>query len=124
MKEAIYLAGGMKSKWQDKIIEASGNSWFEVIDPRSHGLKDEKEYTAWDLDGIARSVTVVAYMDSDNPSGYGLSLEVGYAIGLGIPVWYVCEDTTDRQRFFGMVRSVAHRNFNSLADCIEALKAS
>lgn len=118
----VYLAGGMKSRWQDDVIaEFPG---VEFIDPRSHGLKDEREYTKWDLDGIRRSDVVFAYMDTDNPSGFGLSLEVGYAHGLGKPVIYVCEDTSERQKYFGMVRSVAFEVCTSIAQGLGVLRAA
>ena len=112
----IYLAGGMKSKWQDKVMTACPA--HEFIDPRTHGLTSEKEYTAWDLAGVRRSDLVLAYMDSDNPSGYGLALEVGYASALFVPIWYVCEDTTARQRYFGMVRACSDKLFSDLDEAI------
>ena len=116
----VYLAGGMKSRWQDLVIAEFPGVQF--IDPRSHGLKDERDYTKWDLDGIRACDVVFAYMDSENPSGFGLSLEVGFAHGIGKPVIYVCEDTTDRQRFFGMVRSVAYEVCDSIGGGMVRLK--
>lgn len=115
----IYLAGGMKSQWQDRVIAALPQYGFR--DPRTHGLENEKDYTEWDLRAIRDSSIVLAYMDSANPSGFGLSLEVGYAKALGRTIFYVCEDATERQRFFGMVRSCATCIFSSLDDAIEAL---
>lgn len=115
----IYLAGGMKSNWQSRVTH--GAPQFGYKDPRSHGLTEEKDYTEWDLRAIRDSQIVLAYMDSDNPSGYGLSLEVGYAKAIGREVWYVCEDTTARQRYFGMVRACSDRQFDSLDAAINAL---
>jgi nucleoside 2-deoxyribosyltransferase len=117
----IYLAGGMKTGWQDRVMRVVGH---EYLDPRSHGLKDERDYTAWDLAAISDSDLVLAYMDTSNPSGFGLSLEVGYAAALLTPIWYVCEDTSDRQRYFGMVRACAIRRFDSLDAAIDALDDS
>jgi len=115
----IYLAGGMKSGWQDRVISAVPK--FSFKDPRAHGLRDEKAYTDWDLRAIRDSQIVLAYMDSQNPSGYGLALEIGYAKALGREIWYVCEDILDRQKFFGMVRACADRQFDSLDQAIDAL---
>ncbi len=117
----IYLAGGMKSQWQDRVISALPQ--YSFVDPRGHGLSEEKAYTEWDLRGIRDSQIVLAYMDSANPSGFGLSLEVGYAKALGRTIFYVCEDDTPRQKYFGMVRACATRVFTSLDDAIEALNA-
>lgn len=116
----IYLAGGMKSGWQDRLIRVHDDLRF--IDPRNHGLRDEKAYTEWDLDGVRRADLVLAYMDASNPSGFGLCLEVGYAKALGKFIWYVCEDATDRQRYFGMVRACADRVFTSLDQVSETLR--
>ena len=115
----IYLAGGMKSNWQDKVMTACHS--HEFIDPRKHGLTSEKKYTDWDLSGVRASDLIIAYMDSENPSGYGLSLEVGYAHAYHKPIWYVCEDKTDRQRYFGMVRACSTKLFDSLESAIKEL---
>lgn len=117
----IYLAGGMKSQWQDRVIAAL--PYCKFIDPRTHGLADEKAYTEWDLCGIRSSTLVMAYMDSENPSGFGLSLEVGYAKAMQKKIVYVCEDTTPRQRYFGMVRACADEVYASLDAAIDALRA-
>jgi nucleoside 2-deoxyribosyltransferase len=119
MTTTIYLAGGMKSSWQDKVISAFPEYSFR--DPRTHHLQDEKGYTEWDLRGIRESQLVLAYMDASNPSGFGLCLEVGYAYALDREVWYVCEDEVPRQRYFGMVRACSARLFSSLDSAIYAL---
>jgi nucleoside 2-deoxyribosyltransferase len=116
----IYLAGGMKSNWQDEVIAALPAVTFR--DPRSHGLTDEKSYTEWDLKAIRDCDVVLAYMDTFNPSGFGMSLEVGYAHALGRIIFYVCEDETPRQKYFGMVRACATKCFDSLERAIEALR--
>jgi len=115
----VYLAGGMKSAWQDRVIAAHPEIRF--LDPRSHGFTAEHEYTEWDLSAIRESDVVLAYMDTDNPSGFGLSLEVGYARALGKTILYACEDTSPRQKYFGMVRCCSNVTFTSLDDAIEGL---
>ena len=117
--KTVYLAGGMKSAWQDRVIDCCRGITF--LDPRSHGLADEAAYTQWDLDAIRQCDLVLAYMDTVNPSGFGLSLEVGFAYALGKPVWYVCEDSSERQRYFGMVRACSERTLDSLDNAISAL---
>lgn len=115
----VYLAGGMKSTWQDRVISAHPEIVF--LDPRFHGLLDEEAYTQWDLNAVKESDLVLAYMHTDNPSGFGLSLEVGYAYALKKEIWYVCEDINPRQRSFGMVRACAGRLFDSLDIAIASL---
>lgn len=116
----IYLAGGMRSGWQDALIAACPE--VEFIDPRSHGLTEPAAYTAWDLDGVRRCDLLLAYMEPDNPSLYGLSLEVGYAHGLGKPVWLVGSCGEARERYFGMVESVASVRLATIQQALAALK--
>lgn len=99
----VYLAGGMQDGWQDRF-----SADFELLDPRSWQDPDPVVYTARDLAAIRDADAVLAYMDSANPSGYGLSLEVGFAHALGKPVVFVDVIGADwRSRYFGMVRSVS-----------------
>jgi nucleoside 2-deoxyribosyltransferase len=118
----VYLAGGMRSNWQDRVIHAvSGVEWR---DPRSHGLTEEKEYTKWDLYAVQECDVVFAYMDHDNPSGYGMCLEMGYAHALGKKIILVDMRSPVDARFrnwMGMARSVAHYNARDMEDGIFAL---
>lgn len=115
----VYLAGGMHNNWQDRVIAARPQLTF--FDPRSSGMNAEHEYTEWDLNAIRESDVVFAYMDTANPSGFGLCLEVGYARALDKTVLYVCEDTAPRQKYFGMVRACSNVTFTALEDGIAAL---
>lgn len=98
----IYLAGGLKDGWQEQIP-----SGWDVLDPRTWQDPDPAIYTARDLQAIRQSDAVLAYMDSANPSGLGMSLEVGYAHGLGKRVLFIDGIGGDwRSRYFGMHRSI------------------
>ena len=100
----VYLAGGLSDDWQDRVPDG-----FEFLDPRTWQDPDPKVYTARDLAAIRESDAVLAYMSSGNPSGFGMSLEVGYAAALGKPIVFVDDIQCDwRSRYFGMVRSVSH----------------
>lgn len=116
----IYLCGGMHDKWQDKVIE--GFPQHEFLDPRSHGLKDEREYTDWDLKAIREADAVLAYMNNDNPSGFGLNLEIGFARALGVPVHLAIEDLGFRSKYFGMARacSICHSSIEKAMEAINA----
>jgi integrase len=76
----VYLAGGFKSGWQRNVV-----THHKVIDP---SLKDETGWSmeqigAWDKKAIQESNVVFAYMERTNPSGFGLSCEIGFAHALG-----------------------------------------
>lgn len=98
----VYLSGGFHSGWQDKFI--SGCPDVEFLDPRTHGLVDEKAYTQWDCDAIDRCDLVIAYAEASNPSLLGLAYEVGYAKARGKRIWLI-QDTDDKR--LGMCRASA-----------------
>ena len=103
----VYLAGDMKSGWQDRLMRECTVP-HEWLDPRSHGLESPWEYSKWDLDAIDACDVLVAHMHPGNPSGLGMSLEVGYAHGVGKPIIFWDEIGRDwRAKYFGMVRFVA-----------------
>jgi nucleoside 2-deoxyribosyltransferase len=109
----IYLAGGFKSGWQDKIISLLPDT-IEVYDPRSHKLSKPADYTKWDLDAIKQSDVVIAYMEKNNPGGYALALEIGYAKALGKSIFLIDEhDDAQRQHYFEMVREVSDKRYES-----------
>ena len=119
----VYLAGGFHSGWQDTVMTAVPR--FSFFDPRVHGLKDETQYTLWDLEAIRQSDLVFAYLEATNPAGYALALEVGYARALGKRVILVDEKSTldeKSKRYLGMVRSSADAVFESLEDGIAFIK--
>jgi len=129
MNKVIYLAGGMKSNWQDKVINSLNEPFrplFRFYDPSKHGLSEPDQYTLWDLNGVEKSGVLLGYMEADNPSGYGLALEIGYAKALGKKIILVDErSTTDSvfQKRFDMARSCADVICNSLEDAILLLKS-
>ncbi len=122
MTVSVYLAGGMKSNWQDKVIESCEGLDVEFLDPRTHGLVEEKDYTEWDLEHANLSDCLFAYMEIDNPAGHGMMLELGYCSG---PLWHkiFVEDKDDqRSVYYGMARTICDRNFVGLPNAIRHLK--
>lgn len=122
----VYLAGGMVTDWQSKVklkVEArrGKNSNIRFLDPQSHGLKDETAYTAWDLKAVDISDWVFAYMEKTNPTGTGMSLEIGYAVAKGKKVIFV--DESANPKAFGMHRAVADIVVKDLESGINALVA-
>jgi hypothetical protein len=119
----VYLAGGMKNAWQDAVKKAVPGVIF--IDPREHGLKNEEGYTQWDLAGVERADIVFGYMEAGNPSGAGLAVEFGWGGRAGKLLLLAEEPGYAQQRYFGMVRALAHAKFAgeaALVDAIAALK--
>lgn len=118
-RRKVYLAGGFKSGWQDQVMKALPE--FDYFDPRSHGLKNKAEYTAWDLEAIRRSDVVFAYLETTNPGGYALALEVGFGKALGKFVVLVDEkSTTDpiAGRYLEMVSETADVSVKTIEEGI------
>lgn len=119
----VYLAGGFQSGWQDKVMPAVPS--LDYFDPRSHGLKAKAEYTAWDLEAIRRSDCIFAYLESTNPGGYALALEVGFGKALGKFVILVDEKSaTEGQtaRYLEMLTETADVAFKTLQEGIDYLE--
>ena len=119
----VYLAGGMKSGWQDRVKKEVPGLIF--IDPREHGLSSEEGYTAWDLAGVERADIVLGFMEADNPGGAGLAVEFGWGARANKVLILVEQEGHAQQRYFGMVRALAYRKFtgdNGLGNAIALLQ--
>jgi nucleoside 2-deoxyribosyltransferase len=120
-RKVIYMAGGFKSGWQAKVIKQLHG--YEFLDPSQHNIQDAAEYTRWDLDAIRESDIVLGYMESTNPGGYSLALEIGFAHALGKKVVLVDEiKDPSVSRYFEMVRQCSAHVFTTLGQAIEYLR--
>jgi len=113
----IYLAGGLNSNWQEfaekELLE------HECINPKNWEHTEADVYTYRDLDGVYRCDLVLAYMEKENPSGIGMSLEIGYAVGIGKPVIFVNECDSKN---FDIIEEISSRVFSDLRDAIYFIK--
>ena len=121
----IYLAGDLRTNWRDAFREQAPD--FTYLDPQDHyHIKEETAYTFLDLLQLEQADLVVANLDPANPSLYGTSLEIGYAVAQGKSVLIIDQLTPagdERARWFGMARSVSHIVVASVADAIDVLNA-
>lgn len=126
METKVYLAGGMnQSNWQEKVATAVGTKGFVFYNPREHSLINSKEYTFWDLFYVKKADILFAYMQKDNPSGIGLTLEVGYARALDKSIILVDEKSEYDKEFkerFKIVRESSSIVFDNLNEGIDFLK--
>jgi nucleoside 2-deoxyribosyltransferase len=121
----VYLAGGMSSNWQSKVIN-SFDSKFIFFNPQKHNLDISSEYTTWDLFFVRRCDIVFACMEENNPSGIGLSLEVGFAKALGLTIILVDERSNHDAEFknkFKIVRESATIVYDNIEDGITYLNS-
>lgn len=127
----VYLAGGMRSGWQDTVMAAIRERLPHVpvifIDPRQNGTSDADVYTAWDLHAVEVSDMVFSYLEADNPGGPGLACEVGFACGMARAgarpktLVTVIEPGHPSSRYYDMVRTVSDFEGARLEQGIAAL---
>lgn len=126
MRPKVYLAGGFRSNWQKKVIDACDNA-FIFFNPSEHGLEiNPNHYTTWDLFHVKECNILFVYMEKTNPSGYGLSLEIGYAKALGKTIILVDEKSSTNQsfeRYFKIVQVSSNVVFCSLNEGIKFLQS-
>ena len=126
MNTKVYLSGGMnESNWQKTVIDAVDCDGYIFFNPREHNLIDSKQYTFWDLYYVDKCDIVFAYMQEENPSGYGLTLEIGYAKALNKPIILVDEKSHlqgNFSRYFKIVKESSTVVFENLGEGIELLK--
>jgi len=122
----VYLAGGMKSNWQDFIRNYPGLDDVSWLDPRKHGCKALAEYTTADAAGIDSCDVLVVFLEEANPGGYNLAWEMGYASSKGKTI--VCGLEKPRKYFTMPIEKsdvvyYGDTALQSLADYLVALKA-
>ncbi len=121
----VYLAGGFRSGWQDKIKQSCPD--FSFFDPR---LKPERDWTTleigtWDFCHIKKADIIFAYMERTNPSGIGLAVEIGYAYGIGKTVILVLEENNEimKDKYLAFMEKAADVTFRNFEDGIGFLQS-
>lgn len=123
-KAKVFLSGGFRSNWQAKVTDALGDS-FVFFNPREHGLDNSDSYTMWDIHFVKECDIFFAYMESTNPSGYGLCFELGIAYALGKTIILIDERSSKDEtfaRYFKIVYKPSGIVLNSLEQGIELLR--
>ena len=125
MTTEVYLAGGMNdSDWQARVIKEVKSKDILFYNPREHQLNDSVEYTVWDLYYVKKCDILFAYMQKENPSGIGLTLEVGFARALDKTIILIDERSACDEVFanrFKIVRESASIVFDTLEQGMEFL---
>ena len=128
MKNKVYLAGGFKSNWSEKVKQLKG---FDFFDPKDKEIKeanrvdwDVNSYGKYDLHYIKMSDIVFVYVEKSNPSCIGLSVEAGFAKGLNKTVILVLEDNheTIKDNYLKFITQVADITFNDFDKALDYLK--
>ena len=129
-KQKIYLAGGFKSDWANKVKQCSNN--IDWINPKDKEFKNNdrvvmnvNEYGKWDLHFIKQSDILFVYIERTNTSCIGLCCEAGFAKGLGKTVITVIEPNheTIKDNYLSFVTQVSDIVFDTLEDGVKYLKS-
>ena len=124
MEQKIYLAGGMKSDWQEKVKKVID---AEFYDPKPKEVGKNltlEEFGTWDLHNIKKCDLVFAYMERTNPSGIGMSVEIGFAKALGKTIILCLEENNEKikDRYLEFMKNVSDVVFNDFEDAINYLR--
>jgi nucleoside 2-deoxyribosyltransferase len=121
----VYLAGGFNTDWRDTVKTLKFKTWhpenLEFFDPKLKPDKHWFEYGTWDVHFIKQCDIVFAYMEKTNPSGYGLSAEMGYAKALNKTVIFVLESGHEKEKYLQFLKQFADVVYETLDEGIEYL---
>lgn len=132
----VYLAGGMKSGWQDQVKLALRKIHDQGLvrwsDPRDNYTADPKEYLLLDVMRAESADIIFGVAEDDNPGLYALCVELslGHAKGARTLLVNQLKETTDpkRKKYFQFVQVVCdfetdkwHEGINMLERMILAL---
>lgn len=124
MKQKIYLAGGIRSNWQEKVTSQVNAEFFNPRTKEVNGILTLAEFGTWDLHHIKKCDIVFAYMEKTNPSGIGMSVEIGYAKALGKTVILCLEPNNEKIKdsYLQFMTKVADITFDDFDAAIQYLK--
>ncbi|MCL5017267.1 MAG: hypothetical protein M1155_01210 [Patescibacteria group bacterium] len=134
----VYLAGGMKSGWQDKVIESCYDlvigGIVEFFDPRKNP-KDPEKYRANDKKNWEKADIVFGYAESSNPALFAMCIEL--TGGFYNNAWTIfvddlqpekmetpekTEEEKKRKRYLSFIETVSHKKASGLSEGISILK--
>ncbi len=116
-KRSLYLAGGFKGGWHDLVIGQLRND-FCIYNPQTHDLEEPNKYTYWDLFHVDKCDILLGYMSEDNPSGYGLALEIGYAKAKNKLIILI-DDRSKVDQSFSRYFAICHESADVICDTLD-----
>lgn len=129
MKQKVYLAGGFRSNWQAEVKKLDGFIWLDPREKeRPNGVEipmTVNEYGTWDLHFIKQADIVFVYAERTNTSCIGLSVESGFAKGIGKTIILVLEPNheTIKDAYLQFLKKAANITFETLQDGLDYLQS-
>jgi len=112
-KSKIYLAGGW-GKFRSIVMNDTDAEW---LNPET--MTDRTNWFDLEVEAVRNSDGMIAWFEKGNPSGFGMTYEMGIAYGLDIPYLLICEDLDMLKYKFGMQSLGAEKTFTSWDDALE-----
>lgn len=141
-KILIYLAGGMKSGWQDKVMKACrdliSQGLVEFFDPRQNPKEPEK-YRAIDKENWEEADIVFGYAESSNPALFAMCIELTGGYYNERKAWTIfvddlrpesmetpekIEEEKKRKRYISFIETVSHKRATTLPEGISILRTA
>lgn len=122
-KQKVYLAGGIRSNWQEKVTSKIDADFYNPRTKEIERILTLEEFGTWDLHHIKKCDIVFAYMERTNPSGIGMSVEMGYAKALGKTVILCLEPNNEhvKDRYLQFMKKVSDIVYEDIDVAIEQL---
>jgi len=122
-KQKVYLAGGIRSNWQERVIEKVDAIFYNPRTKEVTKTLTLNEFGTWDLHFIKKCDIVFAYMEKTNPSGIGMAVEIGYAKGIGKTVILCLELENEhmKDRYLEFMKKCSDVVYDNLDDAINHL---
>ena len=124
METKVYLAGGIRSGWQNNMPKINGVKYFDPSKKELDKSLTLSEFGTWDLHFIKECNIVFAYMEKTNPSGIGMAVEIGYAKALGKTVILCIEQNNEtiKPHHLDFMKKVSDIFYENIDDAINYLR--
>ena len=111
-KSKIYLAGGW-GKFRDRVIYDTDAEWLnpETMTNRENWFEAETN-AIFECDGV------IAWFEKGNPSGFGMTYEMGMAFALNKPYLLICEEPEMLKYKFSMQSKGSEKTFETWEDAL------
>lgn len=112
-KSKIYLAGGW-GKFRNIVMSDTDAEW---LNPES--MTDRTNWFQLETDAVKNCDGLIAWFEKGNPSGFGMTYEMGIAFALNKPYLLICEDPDMLKYKFSMQSLGSEKTFGSWEEALK-----
>lgn len=111
-KSKIYLAGGW-GKFRNTVINDTDAIW---LNPENMTIKNN--WFELEVNAVKECDGMIAWFEKGNPSGFGMTFEMGIAFALNIPYLLIVEDEEMLKYKFSMQSAGSYKTFKNWEDTL------